>query len=312
MISVGLRSDASSLLETAPSDHVVVTPGENITLHAGYLRGHGTFVAEDMLVSSVAGVAQRVNKLVSVRPVRRRYKGEIGDVVVGRITSVGAKRWKVDIGAAQDAVLMLSSVVLPGGVQRRRTAADQLQMRDFFVEGDLISAEVQNFFNDGAISLHTRSLKYGKLENGQLSTMPGVLIKRLSQHFVQLPCGVSALLGLNGYVWLTVEATQQDGEDNISSRVATAEQVEQRRKTHAARTLSASEREQISRVANVLQILQQKFLSISPDTISQLYTLSQTLGLASKDILTPQNTQLLLARAKRSGAEEEGDAMQTE
>ena len=30
-------------------------------------------------------------------------------------------------------------------------------------EGDVISADVQNIFNDGSLSLHTRSLKYGKL-----------------------------------------------------------------------------------------------------------------------------------------------------
>ena len=30
-------------------------------------------------------------------------------------------------------------------------------------EEDLISADVQNIFNDGSLSLHTRSLKYGKL-----------------------------------------------------------------------------------------------------------------------------------------------------
>ena len=50
-------------------------------------------------------------------------------------------------------------VNLPGGVQRRRTHEDQLQMRDLYVEGDLISAEVQQFYGDGALSLHTRSLK---------------------------------------------------------------------------------------------------------------------------------------------------------
>lgn len=36
-------------------------------------------------------------------------------------------------------------------------------MRNFFEEGDLLVAEVQAFFSDGAISLHTRSLKYGKV-----------------------------------------------------------------------------------------------------------------------------------------------------
>lgn len=36
-------------------------------------------------------------------------------------------------------------------------------MRGFFEEGDLLVAEVQAFFSDGAMSLHTRSLKYGKV-----------------------------------------------------------------------------------------------------------------------------------------------------
>ena len=75
---------------------------------------------------------------------------------------------------------MLSSVNLPGGVQvsicsqvslkpiltvplqRRKLESDELQMRTFFEEGDLLVAEVQAFFSDGAMSLHTRSLRYGK------------------------------------------------------------------------------------------------------------------------------------------------------
>jgi hypothetical protein len=39
----------------------------------------------------------RVNKLVTVQPPKSRYQGAIGDLVVGRITEVAAKRWKVDV-----------------------------------------------------------------------------------------------------------------------------------------------------------------------------------------------------------------------
>ena len=58
-----------------------------------------------------------------------RYLGEVGDIVVGRVTEVGSKRWKVNVGGHKDAVLHLSAVNLPGGVQRMRTYEDQLQMR---------------------------------------------------------------------------------------------------------------------------------------------------------------------------------------
>src|SRR5712691_9375579 len=37
-------------------------------------------------------------------------------------------------------------------------------MRNFFEEGDLFVAEVQSLFADGAPSLHTRSLKFGKVK----------------------------------------------------------------------------------------------------------------------------------------------------
>lgn len=65
--------------------------------------------------ASVVGVKEVVNKLISVRPLKSRYNGEIGDIVVGRITEVQQKRWKVDTNSRLDSVLLLSSVNLPGG-----------------------------------------------------------------------------------------------------------------------------------------------------------------------------------------------------
>lgn len=58
---------------------------------------------------------QKVNKLICVRPLKSRYVGEIGDVVVGRILEVQQKRWKVETNSRLDSILMLSSVNLPGG-----------------------------------------------------------------------------------------------------------------------------------------------------------------------------------------------------
>jgi len=119
------------------------------------MRGHGTYIGDEdqnTLNASVAGVVRRVNKLVSVQPVRCKYQGEVGDVVVGRITEVQQKRWKVDTNMRLDSMLLLSSVNLPGGELRRRSAEDELGMRGYLQEGDLISAEVQQIFADGKTS----------------------------------------------------------------------------------------------------------------------------------------------------------------
>lgn len=96
----------------------LVTPGQPITSESGFLRGHGTYFVEsqtgasnNVLTASVSGEIERVNRLISVRPARSRYIGEVGDLVVGRISGVESKRWKVDLGGHRDAVLQLSAVV---------------------------------------------------------------------------------------------------------------------------------------------------------------------------------------------------------
>lgn len=92
-------------------------------------------------------------------------------------------------------------------------------MRTFFEEGDLLVAEVQSLFSDGSISLHTRSLRYGKLRNGQLVGVPRGLVRRLKSHFFSLPCGVDLILGLNGYIWVSkhVKEMNQVGEEGFDA-----------------------------------------------------------------------------------------------
>ena len=55
---------------------IFVVPGQAITSEQGYLRGHGSYLADtpegQTLVSSVAGQIDRVNKLISVRPIKSR------------------------------------------------------------------------------------------------------------------------------------------------------------------------------------------------------------------------------------------------
>src|SRR5260221_12160279 len=109
-------------------------------------------------------------------------------------------------------------------------------MRTFFEEGDLLVAEVQAFMPDGQISLHTRSLRYGKvstslspspclilsdsqLRNGQVVTIPPILIRRLKSHFFALPCGVDIILGINGYIWVSkrIKEHEQVGEQALDA-----------------------------------------------------------------------------------------------
>lgn len=80
-------------------------------------RGHGTQLCEGQLIATVCGVVDRIDKLLSVHPTQGRYKAQLGDVVVGRVTNIVPKRWKLDLAHRHEAVLQLSAIDLPGGAQ---------------------------------------------------------------------------------------------------------------------------------------------------------------------------------------------------
>ncbi|TRY66273.1 hypothetical protein DNTS_026230 [Danionella cerebrum] len=270
--------------------HLVV-PGDVITSDTGFMRGHGTYMDEDRLTASVAGEVERVNKLICVKPLKTRYNGEVGDVVVGRITEVQQKRWKVETNSRLDSLLLLSSVNLPGGELRRRSTQDELAMRDYLQEGDLISAEVQSIFSDGALSLHTRSLKYGKLGQGVLVSVSPSLVKRQKTHFHNLTCGASVILGNNGLIWISPTATREEEEGGGGFHTS-------------LEPVSLSDREVVSRLRNCLLALATHKVSLY-DT-SLLYCYESSLSHQIKDLMKPEVMEEIVLATRQRLVEHEG------
>lgn len=227
-------------------------------------RGHGTYVDPETnaIVATVAGTIQKTNKLLSVRPLRARYTPEIGDLVVGRIIEVQSKRWRVDVGAPLFAGLPLSAINLPGGILRKRTETDELQIRTFFSEGDLLVAEVQALHQDGSASLHTRSLKYGKLRNGVFMSVSGtgggggVVRSRRQVWTIDTANGggkVDVILGVNGYIWISMHIEGQgEGEESITRiEESTSSTVYSSQNDH----IGAETRREIARICGVIRAL---------------------------------------------------------
>lgn len=223
------------------SNTKLATPGQVLGSLSTYMRGHGTHLVTSspsnpsQIASSLTGRIILTNRLLSLQPFFTRYTPETGDLVLGKVLSVlpGARRWKIDIASSSNSNLALSAINLPGGIQRRKLASDELQMRTFFKEGDLLVAEVQGVYNDGSTSLHTRSLRYGKLRNGRLVVVPCRLVRRGKSHFIKLKRGgsgdngapeqqVDMILGLNGWIWLSAVGAMQ-GSGSSSSTDAQAQ-----------------------------------------------------------------------------------------
>ena len=242
-------------------------------------RGHGTYIAASSseIVATVAGTVQKTNKLLSVRPLRARYTPEIGDLVVGRIIEVQSKRWRVDVGAPVLANLPLSAINLPGGILRRRTETDELQIRTFFSEGDLLVAEVQALYQDGSASLHTRSLKYGKLRNGVFMSVSGVgggggVVRARRQVWtidtVHGGGKVDVILGVNGYIWISkhIEVVDSDTaitriEESVSSTVYSSQND----------AIEPETRREIARIGGIIQLLVTEGLRVDEEMVMKGY-----------------------------------------
>ena len=96
-------------------------------------------------------------------------------------------------------------------------------MRQFFKEGDLISAEVMQVnTQDGKISLQTRSTKYGCLSNGFLLKVDSNYVRRMKNHFVELegPVGSAAkiqlIIGTNGYIWISCKQSGKEEREAMA------------------------------------------------------------------------------------------------
>ena len=163
------------------------------------------------ITAAGCGTIEVTEQVLSVKGLFPRYNAEVGDVVVAKVVEVSGSRWICDLGAPQNAILPLSNVTEPGGMLRRRGRDDELSMRTIFKEGDLIVAEVQRVMAEGGILLHTRSAsKYGKcLGEGICVSVRPHLVRREGRQFVAFPFGISAVIGVNGRIWvcMTTQAT---------------------------------------------------------------------------------------------------------
>ncbi|EEQ90276.2 hypothetical protein RJZ56_004994 [Blastomyces dermatitidis] len=296
----------------------IVTPGEVVTDDPQWMRGHGTFTrpahnpfhittpststsTSNTIIATVAGTVQKTNKLLSVQPLRARYTPEIGDLVIGRIVEVQSRRWKVDVAAPLLAQLPLSAINLPGGILRKRTTADELQIRSFFNEGDLLVAEVQAVHQDGAASLHTRSLKYGKLRNGVflavggMSAAGGVVrgsgVVRSRRQVWTFPAShgageIDVVLGVNGYIWISKHVG--DGavggaaggdvsitrlEEMVSSAIYSSQNDE----------IGLATRREIARLCGCIRVLVEGGVKVDEDTVMKAYRASLEIELEVGD-----------------------------
>lgn len=185
-------------------------PGEDICYTEGLIKGHGTDQYNDKITSTYFGDVKQVNKLITVEPFfPQKYIPETGDVLIGRVTHIHNKKWFLETNSRNETSLSLSSINLPGIMQRRKSEDDEINMHNFFDVNDLVVCEVQKVSKSGTAALHTRNDKYGKLTNGILIIVPHILLKSIKSRFI-IKNDIEIIVGFNGYIWIKVKLESKE------------------------------------------------------------------------------------------------------
>jgi len=105
-------------------------------------------------------------------------------------------------------------------------------------------------------------------------TVPASLVKRSKSHYHSLACGVDAIIGVNGYIWLAPSLSEEEKDQKALKG-----------KDYVPKPVSGEARERVARVRNCIHALTAKFLPIHPDNILAVYKLA--VKFQCRDMLKP-------------------------
>ena len=150
---------------------------------------------------------------------------------------------------------------------------------------------MQSIYQDGAASLHTRSLKYGKLRNGVFLAVSGtggggggVVRARRQVWTVHTGNGggeVDVVLGVNGYIWICKHSTGSDmgegkggGAQQQVSITRIEEVVGESMYSNRNDEIRAATRKEIARLAGVVRALVESGVRVDEEMVMRGYEAS--------------------------------------
>ena len=158
-------------------------------------------------------------------------------------------------------------------------------MRQFFKEGDIISAEVMQInSSDGRIQLQTRNAKYGKLLNGFMQRADSNFVRRMKNHIIEFfgdreEFSIGTIIGTNGYIWI-YSPTENQLAKNKDQEVVLPQ----------IKSVSKEQRECMAILRNSIVCLEKEQLPIFKNTIElvleKYYELKESQALTPKSMLS--------------------------
>lgn len=166
-------------------DRKIVLPGEKIA--EGKFRIPNTYTEGENIYATLIGFIDETNRYV---PIEKRYKPEVGELVVGVVTDARHVGYGVDL-----------NLPIEGFISTKF-------MHATLSLGDMIIARIRSIEKNGIIELtDVKRLPRGKLVTFPSSKVPRLVGKQNSMlDIIKKYGGGDVVVGTNGYVWISEKA----------------------------------------------------------------------------------------------------------
>jgi exosome complex component RRP4 len=193
-------------------DKDIVVPGDILAEGMDYLPAGGAFRDGNNLIASQVGLIAISDRLIRVIPMSGRYIPKRGDTVIGKVSSVGANNWFVDVGYANEAMLPVreaTSEFVPRGAD----------LTNYYRVGDYIVTKISNTTRQKLVDVSMRGPGLRRLGPGRIiyitpAKVPRVIGKAGSMiQMIKDKTDCRIIVGQNGMTWI-------NGNDPAKENVA--------------------------------------------------------------------------------------------
>lgn len=194
----------------------IVVPGEILSEDSNFIPGRGAIRQGNKIVSIYIGLKNTSGKFINVVPLRGKYRPEIGDKVIGKITDVSSVKWRVDINARDTAILKPRDAMdtydkrsqRGGRGGGRSSREEEARTMKKFGLGDMLIAKIVAVDRVSDPTLTTVGESLGKIKEGTIISVdvpkiPRIIGKKGSMIKLLKDMTTCRLfIGKNGRVWI--------------------------------------------------------------------------------------------------------------
>ena len=183
-------------------DKDIAVPGDLLAEGMEFLPSGKAFRDGEKIYATTIGLVSIKGRVLKVIPLAGKYLPKRGDVIIGKVISIGHSGWSLDIFGPYMADMNI------GEATQEYIDLAKTDMSKYFAIGDYVFAEIISISEAGFVKISAKHRPYRKLHSGNVievspTKIPRIIGKQGSMiNILKDLSKCEILVGQNGIVWI--------------------------------------------------------------------------------------------------------------